>query len=215
MGLLSDIFGFGSSEEKPSYNSGNINFRSDAAHDYGRYWGQTNQGEITSYDQDSGGEGNNGWMTEDAWRKPERVVAPGEVDRDANLPKEAIGGAGIFGLSIAEQNGRLGASWNAGRAFGSPVPGLSFLLGGTADTYFNFSRGTGTGGVTDDPGDDSVSEAQQRSQQYTPGARKESDTPSATAALVEPLTAAQRRKRALARSAITSTETPTGTLLGA
>jgi hypothetical protein len=75
----------------------------------------------------------------------------------------------------------------------------------------------GTGGVTDDGDDqDSVSEAEERSQQYTPGASKESDTLSATEALVgAPLTAAQRRKRALARSPITSTDTSTGTLLGA
>jgi len=129
----------------------------------------------------------------------------GTPERKSVLPESS--GPGVFSalstvLGLATPMG-LGAKIATG--VGGHLLDRSGMLDG-----FNTS-GLGTGGVTDDPGDDSVSGAQQRSQQYTPGASKESDTPSATAALVEPMTAAQRRKRALARSATTSTET----LLGA
>lgn len=189
-------------------NEGNVSYKD------GRGWGQTRQGEKVSYDQDLGGEGDTGFLTGDKWK---------------NSPTESVGGAGVMGASVAERidpatgEKTYGAGYNPGRAvggtlgtlLGGPLGGIAGSMLGekTTETRYNFSgrNGMGTGGVTDDPGDDSVSEAQQRSQQYTPGARNESDTPSATAALVEPMTAAQRRKRALARSATTST----GTLLGA
>jgi hypothetical protein len=204
----------GASDAASGANEGNVSYKD------GRGWGQTRQGEKVSYDQDLGGEGDTGFLTGDKWK---------------NSPTESVGGAGVMGASVAERidpatgEKTYGASYNPGRMvggilgtlLGGPLGGIAGSMLGekTTETRYNFSgrNGMGTGGVTDDGDDqDSVSEAEERSQQYTPGASKESDTPSATAALVgAPLTAAQRRKRALARSPITSTDTSTGTLLGA
>tara|TARA_R110000744_G_scaffold40623_3_gene92184 strand:- start:1895 stop:2545 length:651 start_codon:yes stop_codon:yes gene_type:complete len=212
-------------------NAGNVSYED------GPKWGQTLQGENMSFKTNFRGKGNTGSQLASAWRKePDRMgrsnydVAGEKIDPEASVPKRSsepnfLGGSGATRTNAAGETVTGNAS-NLGTALGTilglavPVPGASMALGeiGGKLVEDRFSFYDGPRRETKDDGDDqdSVSEAEERSQQYTPGASKESDTLSATEALVgAPLTAAQRRKRALARSAITSTETPTGTLLGA
>lgn len=180
-------------------NEGNIDFRD------GRNWGQTRQGELPSYETDFDGRGNTGSMLASAWKK-------------GNQPKRL--GDSFFGLSgatrtDADGNVVTGRASNPGSAVGAllgalvPAPGASLLgskLGGKmAEDRFNFSP-------LGDPGPRGTTAEDSNLDDDRTAARQPTSTPSTTVTPpVLPLTAAQRRKRAAARSPVSTTET----LLGA
>jgi hypothetical protein len=190
--------GGGGGDSGPNY--GNIDFRD------GPGWGQTLQKEMVSYATNYGGEGNTGSMPASAWK---------------NQPTEAIGGVGFLGNSIAKRVDpatgvkTYGRSYNPGRMIGGvggfllggPLGGMagSMLGGNTAETLFNFSP-------MGDPGPREPNNSDNNSDDDRTAARQPTSTPSTTVTSpVLPLTAEQRRKRALARSPVSTTET----LLGA
>ena len=147
-----------------------------------------------------------------------------------NQPTEAIGGVGFGGGSIAERvdsatgESTYGTSYNPGRMIGGaagtllggPVGGIvgSMLGGNTAETLFNFSD-TGSSeeasyeAADEDPNlDDDRTAVRQGAGQ---GASQPTTTPPTTPPTTVtspyvPLTAWQRRRRALARSPVSTTE---------
>ena len=196
-------------ESSSGANEGNIDFRD------GSNWGQTRQGELPSYEKDFGGEGNTGSMPASAWK---------------NQPTEAIGGVGFGGNSIAKRvdsatgESTYGSSYNPGRMIGGAAGALlggfpgavigSMLGGKTAETRFNFSD-TGSSeeasyeAADEDSNldDDRTAARQEASQGASQGASQPTSRPPTTVTSpYVPLTAWQRRRRALARSPVSTTE---------